>query len=609
MASFMVSWAQAKEWDYVPGEVLVKLRQGTDNEAAYSFLGKAHQDKNLVLENAWSGMNMYHFKTKAGQSVEQTIQQLRMDPNVEYAEPNYILRKASEVGIHEVYSAEEIHNYHVSGSYLTTDADIGVLEFWAFKQSQGQVGANSSHRPIIAVIDSGVDINHPVFQNTNSIWTNPHEIPNNHIDDDGNGYIDDVYGWNFVANNGSMYDDEGHGTHVAGIVLSVDQDIFHPSPVDSKVQIMPLKFLNHNGVGTTSNAIKAIYYAVNNGASVLNNSWGGPSYSAALHEAVIYSYNHGVSFVAAAGNAATNNDSQPMYPASLDVPNVISVAATTSSDYLASFSNYGFNSVGIGSPGVSIYSTLPNNTYGNSSGTSMAAPLVAGAAIQMKVESPNMLGYQIKSILFNQSQYVNQLAHKVYTEGKLNVNNAVTFAQGATVQTSQPAYHNSFNNNRELASAISGGGGCGTIAKIYRDQMQGPSTGFPETWYVLTVLGLLILPMIILTWLRTRSPENRRRFERFSIESDVRIRLGQRELVGSVSTISLGGAQVNTDALLDNGGIVSLTISSPDGQESLEVQGRVVWSEAHKAYGVEFKDTTAKALDQISGWTQHLKKT
>ncbi len=364
-------------------------------------------------------------------------------------------------------------------------------------------------------------------------------------------------------------------------------------------------------MGTTSNAIKAIYYAVENGASVINNSWGGPSYSGALHEAVAYAYSKGVAFVAAAGNSAGNNDSTPMYPANYDVPNVISVAATTSGDSLAGFSNFGRHSVHLGSPGVMIYSTIPGG-YGSASGTSMATPFVSGVAAQMKVESPSMLGYQIKSIIFSQADSVSNLVGKVYTESRLDANQAVNYSKTAQVDASQPAYYGAFSQNRELASTLSGSG-CGLVTKLLKNSGDkfgdSPPLRGPETWYVLLVLALLAAPLMFAQWMKSRAPENRRRYERFSIQSEVTMKVGDKELIGSVSSISLGGVKVNTDALLENGGIVRMEIASPDGKEAVKVEGKIVWSESRKAYGVAFSNAPQNVLSQIGEWTKSLQKT
>lgn len=587
--------AFAQNPNYVSGEIIVRLRGAAGTPENYAFMGKAAVEKEMVLKGSWSKMNLYHFGLKKGQTVEGAIAELRQDPNVLYAEPNFILAKSAEVGFQQTFSAEAIHASAVQSQteYMATGADIGVQSVWSAS------GSTPAVRPIVAVIDTGLDTTHSVFVGAGALWTNPNEIPGNGIDDDGNGYIDDIHGWNYVDNSGTMYDDDGHGTHVSGIILSIDQNVYTTPLHQSKIALMPLKFLNSSGVGTTANAIRAIYYAANMGASVLNNSWGGADYSAALHEAVAYTYTKGALFVAAAGNSGTDNDSAPMFPASYNVPNVVSVAATTDYDYLASFSNFGVSTVLLGSPGVYILSTIPNNLFGTSSGTSMAAPFVSGTAGQMKVNSPEMLGYQLKTILSGNISTVNQLSGKVTTGGRLNSSSAVAYAKTADVDTSQPPYSIDYQD-RNLASSIVSGGGCGTVRAL--------GDGAPPIGPAAIAVGLVLLPLIVLIALRIRAPSNRRRHERFKINSDVRISVGDRELVGSISTISLGGVQVNTSALLQDGGLVTLAISSPDGGEKVEVAGRVVWSEANKAYGVAFDKTPQSVLSRIADWTRGLSR-
>lgn len=582
---------------YVPGEIIVKLKSDSGSSDSYAFLGKAHSDKEMALKESWGKMNMYHFALRKGQTVEQAVAELKQDPNVLYAEPNYIFSKTTDqVGMHQTFSADQIQAASVnSQAYQATAADIGVQSVWTNN------GSNMpTTKPVVAVIDTGLDTTHYVFQDSQAIWVNEDEIAGNGIDDDGNGYVDDRNGWNFVDNSPTMYDDDGHGTHVSGIIMSIDQNIYTTPLRESRIKIMPLKFLNGNGVGTTSNAIRAIYYAVNNGATVLNNSWGGTSYSAALHEAVAYTYSKKAIFVAAAGNSGMNNDSTPMYPASYDVPNVMSILATTDYDYKASFSNFGAHTVDLGSPGVFILSTVPNDAFGTSSGTSMAAPFVAGTAAQMKAESPSMLGYQLKTILNQQYTAVSQLNGQVETAGRLNSGLAVGYAKTAVVDGSQPSYSITYGTDRDLASNVAGGGGCGTVRALSENVPPWGSAG--------AVVVLLLAPIVVLVIMRLRSPANRRKHERFKIHSDVRLMVGDKEMVGSISSISLGGVQVNTSALMQDGGLVTMAIASPDGSERIEVSGRVVWSEANKAYGVQFAQTPQSVLSRIADWTRGLQK-
>jgi hypothetical protein len=296
-----------------------------------------------------------------------------------------------------------------------------------------------------------------------------------------------------------------------------------------------------------------------------------------------------------------------MYPANYDVPNVISVAATTDYDYLASFSNFGSGTVHLGSPGVYILSTIPNNSYGTMSGTSMATPFVSGTAAQMKVSAPTMLGHQMRTILMAQTQAVAQLQGKVNTSGRLDSSASVNFAKTASIDSTQPTYTMSLGSDRELASNIAGSaGGCGMVKALGRDGEGGdPPFGSGTTF---AIVGLVLLPVLVLLAMRMRAPEQRRQHERFKINSDVRISVGDRELVGSISSLSLGGVQVNTSALLQDGGLITMSISSPDGQEKVEVCGRVVWSEANKAYGVAFDRAPQSALSRFAEWTANLKR-
>lgn len=589
--------------DYVPGEVIVKLRPRAKSQQAYAFLGRNASERAMVLKRQWSKLNIYQFQVRPGQSVEEAVGELSQDPNVEYAEPNSLVFKSDDTGLQKTFSAGDVQQLSASGVDPMTAAPINATATWADMANY----VPTSAPPIVAVVDTGLDTTHPVFANSHAVFINPGEIPANGIDDDQNGLIDDVNGWNFVNDTGAVFDDEGHGTHVSGIILGAGQNIFSPPFPQAKIRILPLKFLNSNGVGSTSDAISAIYYAAQMGASVINNSWGGSVYSQALGEAIAYTYQKGIAFVVAAGNAGSNNDSAPTYPANYNVPNIISVAATTDLDYLASFSNFGARTVALASPGVFILSSIPNGYYGTSSGTSMAAPFVSGIAALMKVKSPDMLGYQIKQIVMNQADSISQLNSLVNTNGRVNSLRAVNYAAAASVDAYQPPYtYSGGAGSADLSSSLAtgGAGGCGLV-KSTLSGGEGPSSG---PWTVGLIVGLLFAPLAYWMWARTRQPAARRRHERFQVDSEVRVRMGDRELIGSVSSISLGGVQLNTDVLLENGGIVGMTIQSPDGKDFIQVEGKIVWSEAQKSYGVAFSNAPLSALERISLWTKALKK-
>ncbi|MBY0385324.1 S8 family serine peptidase, partial [bacterium] len=478
-------------------------------------------------------------------------------------------------------------------AYYQSDAAIQVEEAWAI------LAPTSTMTPVVAVIDTGLDYNHEVFVDANAVWRNTDEIASNGIDDDHNGYIDDVRGWNFVANNNNPMDDEDHGTHVSGIVLGISQDIFATTLAAAKIKIMPLKFLDSSGSGATSDAVEAIYYAIANGATVINASWGGGSYSAALQEAIVEAYNNGVTFVAAAGNASNNNDNSPTYPANYSVGNLISIAATSDVDNVASFSNYGRSSVDIASPGVGILSTLPNNSYAYASGTSMAAPMVSGIVALMEREAGQAInGYQASQILFgNNDANVGNVSGKVATNARVNVYKSVYYAQNNTISSSQPDY----TASRSTASESSGGGGCGLVKQI---SGEAPADLTGRALLLLIVLSPFAVAFFLK--MRRKEEEDRRSYERYNIKSEVRISLGDKELVGSVSSISLGGVKIDTEALLEKGGIVEMNIMSPDGKERVQVLGKVVWSQERKSYGVQFCDIAETQSSSISSWTKKL---
>jgi subtilisin family serine protease len=605
--------------EYVPGELIVKMKDQRASGAS-RFLGKASTRSKMSLKKSWSQFNIHQFQLKPGVSVEQAINDLHFDEEVEYAEPNYILKKHSPgiEGAPMTFSelqqdleanSEEWDSFGAAERFGQTGADIRVEEAWS-------ILGNSTQKPIVAVIDSGVDYDHYVFRESGAIWVNPGEIPDNSIDDDNNGYVDDVYGWNFVNNSNDPMDDDNHGTHVAGIVLGITQDILRMegeiSP--SRIQIMPVKFLDHNGSGTTANAIAAIHYAMNNGAHVLNNSWGGGHFSQALYDVIDQSNKLNISFVAAAGNAANDNDATPTYPASYKIANVVSIAATSTFDGLASFSNFGNQSVHVASPGISVVSTLPNGTFGHSSGTSMAAPFVAGLSALMLREKSAITGHQIKGVLYDNSFTVGDLAGKVASQARIDAYEAVHFVKTTDMSSYQP----NLAADRWLTSvdSPSGGtaasGGCGMVARqVFRSgQGGGSSNPFGGGGAMpMLMLALLMAPLVLINILKIRrrnTIESRRQHPRFQVQSEVSIAVGETRLVGNMSSLSMGGACINTDALLEKGGLVTLSIATPDGKEHLEVKGQVVWSEEKKAYGVKFMETSSEALNQISAWTQDL---
>lgn len=312
---------------------------------------------------------------------------------------------------------------------------------------------------IVAVTDSGVDYNHQDL--ISNMWRNPGEIPGDGLDNDGNGYVDDVVGWDFASNDNKPYDltlslmdiilqggNPGHGTHVAGCVGASLNNKLGIVGVAPKVKIMALRFISEKGQGGTAEAIAAIDYAANNGAHIINASWGGESdgeqeEDTLLKEAIERAGKKGVLFIAAAGNGRMNaqggasgfdidNDSNPVYPAAYPLENIFTVAALDSENGLATFSNWGENSVRLGAPGVKILSTVPGDKYQDTiinlgsvvvtwDGTSMAAPHVAGAAASLWSLDPKATGQAIAKKLIDLATPTESVAGKVSSGGRLDL--------------------------------------------------------------------------------------------------------------------------------------------------------------------------------------------
>ncbi len=341
---------------------------------------------------------------------------LARDPRVRYVEPNRLIHldslpSAPTDSLYDQLWGLNNTGQTVNGTAGAAGDDIGAVRAW-------QHGTGSSS-VIVADIDSGMLTSHPDL--AANVAVNPGEncagCRNDGIDNDHNGYVDDWQGWDF-ANHDNVPDDQaGHGTHTAGTIGAVGDNGIGVIGVDPHVSLMPLKFIGANGSGTNADAIGAILYAVDNGARVINSSWGGGSYSQALVDAIAYGDAHHVLYVASAGNSASD---AAFYPAAVDLPNVISTAATDSSDGLAWFSTYG-DTVDIGAPGVDTLSTINTGGYGFASGTSMAAPHVTGSAALLFSQHPDATPETIKALLFSTAKPLPALAGKVLTGARLDV--------------------------------------------------------------------------------------------------------------------------------------------------------------------------------------------
>lgn len=353
-----------------------------------------------------------------------SLQALAQDPRVDYIEPDQEFEldrvagtlTPTEPTVREVATAERREPNDLSSSLWglhnsrRNGADIDAPEAW-----NRTVGTRSGH--IVAVLDTGIDLQHPDL--VDNLWTNSAEIPGNGKDDDGNGVIDDVHGFDAYYEDGVPEDKDGHGTHCAGTIGAVGNNGKGIVGVNWEARIMPIKiFSNDTKPKTSTSAIlRGISYATRHGARVTSNSWGGPSASRSVERAF---RNSSAFHIMAAGNDGKDNDSKSYYPAGYELDNNLAVASIDRDGGLSSFSNYGKTSVDLAAPGGSIYSTLPNARYGYLSGTSMATPHVAGVAMLALALEPNLSNAQIKSAVLEGVQPDAGLREKVATGGWLN---------------------------------------------------------------------------------------------------------------------------------------------------------------------------------------------
>ncbi len=436
--------------DFVPGEILVRFREDAakskDSELRITTNGRqvnVHFERLLPRELV-SGVRLARVPAQDTLAV---IEQLRARPDVLYAEPNYILRKTTlpnDPRFNEQWGLQSTSN---------PNADIDAPQAWDTTTGSSNV--------VVGVIDEGIDISHPDL--AANIWTNPGETAGNNVDDDGNGFVDDIHGWDFANNDNTVYDGPGttpegdpidaHGTHVAGVIGAVGNNGVGISGVNWQVRMLPMKFLGPNG-GTTANVLRAYDYARSllqawqtsggtRGANirVLNNSYGGRGQSQLALDAIRALSDAGILFVASAGNESRDNDRFPVYPASYNVPNVVSVGAIDSSGLPASgFSNYGVRSVDLVAPGSQILSTTPNDTYTEATGTSASAPHATGTAALICAAFPTQNLRRLRAALV----YGGAPGFIQFTSSGKRINARTSLENAAEVDATPPAAASNF---------------------------------------------------------------------------------------------------------------------------------------------------------------------
>ena len=426
-ASDAVAALQGGRAEFVPGEVLVKFRDNATATGRGRALGRVGgQVAEEILTGAMrsQGRRVGVTRIRTSRDVAAAIADLQNDPDVEYAEPNWIYRHT--VSNDTYYANGSLWGMYSGTTSPTNSFGSGAAAAWARGTSCNGVW--------VGIIDEGYMTNHVDL--AANVGRNPGEIAGNGRDDDGNGYVDDVFGWDFAGNNSSVFDGVGddHGTHVAGTIGGVGNNGAGVAGVcQSGIKMMNAKFLGSRG-GTTANAVKSVDYFTDlktrHGLNLVatNNSWGGGGYSQALKDAIDRANAAGILFVAAAGNSGTNNDVTASYPSGYASANIIAVASITSSGGLSSFSQYGANTVDIGAPGSGIWSTVPVSQkrsvasgYASYSGTSMATPHVAGAAALYAARNPGATAAQIKTAIMNSATPTTSLSGKVLSNGRLNI--------------------------------------------------------------------------------------------------------------------------------------------------------------------------------------------
>jgi subtilisin family serine protease len=374
--------------------------------------------------------NLTLVRLPPGLGVKQAIERYLERNEVLYAEPNFIVEALTVPNDPQFGELWGLDNTGQSGG--TPDADVDAPGAWDLTTGSSGV--------VVAVIDTGIDYNHQDL--TANMFRNTADCNSNGIDDDGNGHIDDCYGIDTVNNDSDPLDDNNHGTHVAGTIGAVGNNGIGVVGVNWDVRFIACKFLNASGSGSTAGAIACLDYVTtmkDRGINVIatNNSWGGSGFSQALFDAIDTHRQRGILFSAAAGNDALDNDTAFSYPAGYYLPNIISVAATTRGDALASFSNIGRRTVHLGAPGSSILSTIRGDSYGTFSGTSMATPHVTGMAALLKAHDPTRDWRAVKNLILAGGDTSSALTSTI-VQKRLNARGALTCADSTVLSRLRP---------------------------------------------------------------------------------------------------------------------------------------------------------------------------
>lgn len=404
-------------------EVLVRFKPGITRQAIDAITQRMNDDVEDRIE-AVEGLSV--IEDEDNRSAEEVVAQYKMLSEVEYAEPNIQIKLEHEGAGNHVHANDELF-YKQWGLFNhgqdsgKSGADISAMQAWATTKGSSDV--------VVAVLDSGVDYTHPDLKN--NIWRRPGVIIAYQDEDlTAEGPIDDINGLNLLEDTGDPMDDNGHGTHCAGIIGAEGGNEIGVAGVNWTVKIMPLKFMDAEGIATVRDAIEAINYVLNRkragvNVRIISSSWGTMTRSRALEDVIRKAGDEGILVVAAAGNANSDNDAKPHYPSSYDLNNVISVAALNRNDELTTFSNFGATSVDIAAPGQQIVSTWLEHGFQEKQGTSMATPFVAGVAALVLAANPGISITELRARLLKSADPLPSLKGKVATGGRINAAKAL----------------------------------------------------------------------------------------------------------------------------------------------------------------------------------------
>ncbi len=408
-ASAKTTIAKQGSVEFIPGQFVVRLKENATEKGSNAFARIAERlssnkttkltfDSKVFMTSNLHGVIRVTSKSEISNSLNDVIlQNLKNDPMVAIAEPNFIYRASdgpNDPKLNELWGMKNSGQNDSQGIPGLAGADIGVAAVWA----EGRTGSKSIK---VAIIDTGGNFTHPDLS--------ANLIP----------------GFNFVNNTANATDDNNHGSHCAGTIGGIGNNSTGVVGVNWNVTMMPIKFLAADGSGSLDGAVQSIQFATAQNVDIMSNSWGGGGFSQVMKDAIEESKNRGILFIAAAGNNAQNTDATPSYPASYQVDNIISVAASNNRDQLASFSNYGRTTVHVSAPGVNIISTDKNGGYMNMSGTSMATPHVSGIAALIKSVNPTMSYSEIKNLIIASSDKIPSLRRASISGGRVNVFNAL----------------------------------------------------------------------------------------------------------------------------------------------------------------------------------------